>query len=84
MKARLTEMRALTTRVARLPTRLRNPLELESGNTRSRFSCLLPFMALARAVANSLGPDPAEHLMHVTGDWVMRFLVLVLLATACT
>lgn len=45
-------------------------------------ACLLPFMALARAVAtNSLGPDPAEHLMHVTGDWVMRFLVLVLLAT---
>ena len=45
-------------------------------------ACLLPFMALARAVAtNSLGPDPAEHLMHVTGEWVMRFLVLVLLAT---
>jgi sulfoxide reductase heme-binding subunit YedZ len=44
--------------------------------------CLLPFMALAQAVAtNSLGPDPAEHLMHVTGEWVMRFLVLVLLAT---
>lgn len=39
-------------------------------------------MTLARAVAtNSLGPDPAEHLMHVTGEWVMRFLVLVLLAT---
>ena len=39
-------------------------------------------MALVRAVAtNSLGPDPAEHLMHVTGEWVMRFLVLVLLAT---
>ena len=45
-------------------------------------SCLLPFMVLGRAVAtNSLGPDPAEHLMHVTGEWVMRFLVLVLLAT---
>ena len=45
-------------------------------------ACLLPFMALAQAVAtNSLGPDPAEHLMHVTGEWVMRFLVLVLLAT---
>ena len=39
-------------------------------------------MALVRAVAtNALGPDPAEHLMHVTGEWVMRFLVLVLLAT---
>ena len=45
-------------------------------------ACLLPFMALVQAVAsNSLGPDPAEHLMHVTGEWVMRFLVLVLLAT---
>lgn len=44
--------------------------------------CLLPFMALVRSVAtNSLGPDPAEHLMHVTGEWVMRFLLLVLLAT---
>ncbi len=45
-------------------------------------ACLLPFMILVRAVAtNSLGPDPAAHLMHVTGEWVMRFLVLVLLAT---
>ena len=45
-------------------------------------ACLLPFVALVRAVVtNSLGPDPAEHLMHVTGEWVMRFLVLVLLAT---
>ena len=45
-------------------------------------ACLLPFVALARAVStNSLGPDPAEHLMHVTGEWVLRFLVLVLLAT---
>lgn len=46
------------------------------------FACLLPLVALVRAVAiNSLGPDPAEHFMHVTGEWVMRFLVLVLLAT---
>ena len=45
-------------------------------------ACLLPFMVLVRAVAmNSLGPDPAEHLMHVTGEWVMRLLMLVLLAT---
>lgn len=44
--------------------------------------CLVPFVALVNGVAsNSLGPDPAEHLMHVTGEWVMRFLVLVLLAT---
>ena len=45
-------------------------------------ACLAPFLVLVNAVReNSLGPDPAEHLMHVTGEWVMRFLVLVLLAT---
>ena len=44
--------------------------------------CLVPFLALTNAViTNSLGPDPAEHLMHVTGEWVMRFMVLVLAAT---
>ena len=45
-------------------------------------ACLVPFAVLVNGVvSNSLGPDPAEHLMHVTGEWVMRFLVLVLLAT---
>ena len=44
--------------------------------------CLVPFLALTNAViTNSLGPDPAEHLMHVTGEWIMRFMVLVLAAT---
>ena len=44
--------------------------------------CLAPFLALTNAVVtNSLGPDPAEHLMHVTGEWVMRFMVLVLAGT---
>ncbi len=44
--------------------------------------CLVPFLLLVNAVAtNSVGPDPAEHMMHVTGEWVMRFLGLVLLAT---
>ena len=44
--------------------------------------CLVPFLALTNAViANSLGPDPAEHLMHETGEWVMRFMALVLAAT---
>ena len=43
--------------------------------------CLVPFLLLVKALAtNSIGPDPAQHLMHVTGDWVMRFLILVLLA----
>ena len=45
-------------------------------------ACLVPFaMLVSGVVSNSLGPDPAEQLMHVTGEWVMRFLVLVLLAT---
>ena len=44
--------------------------------------CLVPFLALTNTViSDSLGPDPAEHLMHVTGEWVMRFLILVLAAT---
>lgn len=44
--------------------------------------CLVPFLVLTNAViSDSLGPDPAEHLMHVTGEWVMRFMVLVLAAT---
>lgn len=45
-------------------------------------ACLGPFALLVNGVvSNSLGPDPAEHLMHITGEWVMRFMVLVLLAT---
>ncbi len=41
---------------------------------------LLPLGWLLWGVANnSLGPDPAEHLMHVTGEWSLRFLVLTLL-----
>jgi len=41
-----------------------------------------PFAVLVTQLAsNSLGPDPAEHLMHVTGEWVMRLMVLVLVAT---
>ena len=44
--------------------------------------CLVPFLTLTNAViTNSLGPDPAAHLMHVTGEWVMRFMALVLAAT---
>ncbi len=40
-----------------------------------------PFLWLLWAVAqNSLGPDPAKVLMHTTGEWALRFLVVVLLA----
>lgn len=42
---------------------------------------LLPFAGIVYgAASNALGPDPAEALMHQTGEWVLRFLVLVLLA----
>lgn len=45
-------------------------------------ACLIPFLVLLNGViSNSLGPDPAEHLMHVTGEWALRFLMLVLFAT---
>jgi sulfoxide reductase heme-binding subunit YedZ len=44
--------------------------------------CLTPFLVLTAAViSDSLGPDPAEHLMHETGEWAMRFVLLVLAAT---
>ena len=42
-----------------------------------------PFLWLAWAVIqNALGPDPAEVLMHTTGEWAIRFLVVVLLGPA--
>ena len=40
----------------------------------------LPFLNLLWGVlSGALGPDPAERLMHVTGEWAMRVLALVLL-----
>ncbi len=42
--------------------------------------CLLPLCFLGYAAAsNDLGPDPAERVMHITGEWALRFLVLTLL-----
>ena len=43
---------------------------------------LLPFAwLLYGALANRLGPNPAEALLRGTGDWVIRFLCLTLLVT---
>jgi sulfoxide reductase heme-binding subunit YedZ len=43
-------------------------------------ACLLPFLVMAfAAVANTLGPDPAESIMHQTGEWSLRLLALTLL-----
>lgn len=43
-------------------------------------AALAPFAFLVyAATTTSLGPDPAERVMHVTGEWSMRLLVLTLL-----
>jgi sulfoxide reductase heme-binding subunit YedZ len=42
--------------------------------------CGLPFAWLVYGAATgALGPDPAERVMHVTGEWSLRLLALTLL-----
>lgn len=44
--------------------------------------CLLPFAWLFYAAATgALGPDPAEAIMHVSGEWSLRILLLALLVS---
>ena len=44
--------------------------------------CLLPFAwLLYGAVADALGPNPAEHLIRSTGDWTLRMLCVALAVT---
>jgi sulfoxide reductase heme-binding subunit YedZ len=44
--------------------------------------CLLPFAWLVYGAANNgLGPDPAESIMHTTGEWALRLLLLTLLVS---
>ena len=44
--------------------------------------CLLPFIwVVCAAVVGRLGPDPAEVLMHFTGEWSLRILALTLLVS---
>ncbi len=44
--------------------------------------CLLPLAWLIYgAVANTLGPNPAEAIVRGTGDWTIRMLCVVLLVT---
>ena len=46
------------------------------------FLCLLPFsFTLYGALSGSLGPDPAEAIMHGTGEWSARILLLTLLVS---
>jgi sulfoxide reductase heme-binding subunit YedZ len=44
--------------------------------------CMLPFARLLYgALADQLGPNPADALIRGTGDWVLRFLCLTLAVT---
>ena len=44
--------------------------------------CLLPFAwLLYGATTGSLGADPAERIMHVSGEWSLRLIVLTLLVS---
>lgn len=44
--------------------------------------CLLPFLFVVYLVfTDGLGPDPAEALMHITGEWSLRLLLLTLLVS---
>lgn len=44
--------------------------------------CLVPFSwLLYGATSGSLGADPAETIMHVSGEWSLRFIVLTLLVS---
>ena len=44
--------------------------------------CLLPFAWLVYAAATGgLGPDPADAVMHITGEWALRILALTLLVS---
>lgn len=45
-------------------------------------AALVPFLlVLLRVVTNDLGPDPAQELAKITGEWAIRFLILALAMT---
>lgn len=69
--------------VAEKPSRSRYYSRLKSGPLFWPIFMLtsLPFLVLLwQVLSNQLGPDPAEALMDATGEWALRFLVVVLLA----
>jgi len=42
--------------------------------------CLMPMAWLVyAAVSGALGPDPAQRIMHVSGEWTIRLLAITLL-----
>ena len=45
-------------------------------------AALIPLaLVLLKIVQNDLGPDPAQELAKLTGEWAMRFLILALAMT---
>ncbi len=38
-------------------------------------------LMLNAAIQNNLGPDPAQALAHMSGDWALRFLLVTLAVT---
>lgn len=46
--------------------------------------CLVPLAVLVwQAAEQTLGTNPVEALLHRTGDWTLRFLLIVLAAHRC-
>ncbi|MDH5540236.1 MAG: sulfoxide reductase heme-binding subunit YedZ [Rhizobacter sp.] len=65
-------------RVARATKLLLHP----AGKVVLALACLIPFAWLLQgAIADTLGPNPAEALLRSTGDWTLRFLCATLAIT---
>lgn len=46
------------------------------------FLCLLPFCLISyKVLTDGLGTDPVKALIHLTGEWSIRFLLLVFLVS---
>ncbi len=46
------------------------------------FICLAPFAQLVYSIAaNKVGPDPAQALSHLSGEWALNFLLFTLTIT---
>jgi len=61
---------------------LRSPLLHPAAKPLLFCASLVPLALLLQgAVADTLGPNPAEALIRGTGDWVLRFLCLTLAVT---
>ena len=69
---------------------LRVARHLEARDTLSRrlgklaifLLCLLPAALLVRdAMGDALGANPVEALLHATGDWTLRMLLITLAVT---